>query len=129
VIPKFISCLLEGRSPPIYGTGKQSRDFIYVEDVAQANIFAALKAGLKDEVFNIGSGQDHTVLELAKLLSKILKSSAAPVFLKPRPGDVFKTLADLSCARKSLGFKVNISFDEGLSLTVKYFKAKWRRKQ
>ena len=122
VIPKFITCLLNGEPPPIYGNGKQSRDFTYVANVVQANIQAALKSKLKSEVFNIAGGKDYTVLELVKILNKILGKDIKPVFLPKRPGDVFKTRADLSRVKKLLGFVPAIGFTEGLKLTVEYFR-------
>jgi len=124
VIPKFISCFLKGEHPPIYGTGKQSRDFTYIDTVVRANLLAAFSArALRGEVCNVASGRDYTVLALVAELKRILKKNIAPVFLKPRPGDVFKTLADVSGARKILGFSPFVAFPDGLRRTVEYFKA------
>ncbi len=122
VIPKFISCMLKGEQPPIFGTGRQSRDFTYVANVVSANILAANKSGLKGEVFNIASGKDYTILELVNILNKILKKNIRPVFLNPRPGDVFKTLSDLTKVKRILGYKPKVDFIKGLNLTVGYFK-------
>ena len=72
VIPKFITCLLKNQQPPIYGSGKQSRDFTYVANVVEANILATRKNNLKGEVFNIAGGKDYSILELVKILNKIL---------------------------------------------------------
>lgn len=121
VIPKFITCMIENKHPPIYGTGRQSRDFTYVDNIVEANILAARKASCKGEVFNVASGRDYTILELVKILNKIIKKDIKPSFLSPRPGDVFKTLADLSRTKRILGFEPKTDFLEGLSLTVKYF--------
>lgn len=128
VIPKFIHCILNDEPPPIYGTGKQSRDFTYVGNVVEANLLAAQKRKLKGEVFNIASGRNYSVLELAKILNKIIRKEIKPTYLPLRPGDVFKTLADLSRAKKILGFRPKIDFVEGLKLTVEYFKERWQRK-
>lgn len=122
VIPKFITCLLNNQHPPIYGSGKQSRDFTYVASVVKANILAARKNNLKGEVFNIAGGKDYSILELVKILNRILGKNIKPVFLPIRPGDVFKTKADISKARKILGFSPGENFIEGLELTVSYFK-------
>ncbi len=122
VIPKFIHSILNEEQPPIYGTGKQSRDFTYVANVVQANLLAAKKLKSKGGVFNIASGRDYSVLELAQILNKLMKKEVKPIFLKPRPGDVFKTLADLSRSKKILGFRPKIDFVEGLKLTVEWFK-------
>ena len=122
VIPKFISCILNDERPPIYGTGKQSRDFIYIQNVIDANIAAVGKRRLRGEAFNIASGRDYSILELARILSRLSGKSIKPIFLKKRKGDVYKTLADLSSSRKSLGFRPRIDFIKGLKLTMEYFK-------
>jgi UDP-glucose 4-epimerase len=124
VIPKFITCLLKNAPPPIYGTGKQSRDFTYVGNVVEANILATQMPHAAGEVFNIASGKDYTILELVKFLNKIMHKDIGPVFLKPRLGDVFKTHADLSRAKKYLGFKPSVDFMQGLVLTAIFFKGK-----
>lgn len=120
VIPKFINCMLRGESPPIYGTGRQSRDFTYVANVVRANILASGIRSPRGEVFNVAGGKDYSILELAGILNKIMKKEIKPVFLKPRPGDVFRTLADLSRVKK-IGFKPGIDFIKGLELTLAYF--------
>jgi len=122
VIPKFITCMLKKISPPIFGTGKQSRDFIYVRNIVEANIVASQKPNLQGEVFNIAAGKDYTILELVRLLNKILCTSIKPQFLRMRPGDVFKTRADLVKTKRILGFCPSIDFIAGLKLTVEYFK-------
>lgn len=121
VIPKFITCMLKNEPPPIYGTGKQSRDFTYVGNVVQANLLAAGERNAPGEVFNIASGRDYSILGLVKILNRIMKKDMKPVFLKTRPGDVFRTLADLSRAQK-IGFKPEIDFIQGLKVTLEYFK-------
>jgi len=121
VIPKFITCLLKGEHPPIYGTGRQSRDFTYVKNVVEANLLAVKKGNFKGEVFNVASGRDYTVLELVKILRRIMDRNTKPVFLPPRLGDVFKTQADLSKIKRMLGYSPKIDFIQGLKLTVKYF--------
>ena len=128
VVPKFIHCMLKNEPPPIYGTGRQSRDFTYVDNVVGANLLATQKITLKGEVFNIASGQDFSVLALVDILNKITKKNIKPIFLDPRPGDVFKTLADLSQAKKILGFRPEVNFIAGLKITLKYFQEKWVRK-
>lgn len=123
VIPKFINCLLKNGHPPIFGRGKQSRDFTYVKNVVNANLLAAKNKSLKSGVFNIASGNDHTILELSGTLNRILNKKIKPVFLNKRPGDVFRTFADISQARKILGFKPGVDFTRGLILTVDYWRA------
>lgn len=128
VIPKFIHCLLNDEPAPVYGTGKQSRDFTYVSNVVQANILASQRKNALGEVFNVASGKDYTVLELLEQLNLILGKRIKPKFLPPRPGDVFKTLADLTQAKKNLGFKPEVDFKQGLKLTVEYFRKIWQKK-
>jgi len=123
VAPKFINCMLKNERPPIYGTGKQSRDFTFVSNVVNANLKAVRNRSLKSGVFNVASGKDYSVLELVAILNNILKKSIKPVFLNKRPGDVFRTSADLTSARKILGYKPEVDFRRGLMLTVDY----WRR--
>lgn len=124
VIPKFIHCLLHNQKPPIFGTGRQSRDFTYIDNVVEANLLAASARKIKHEVFNVANGKGHTVLELVELLNKIIGKSIKAKFLPPRPGDVFRTLADTSKIRKMLRFKQKVDFKEGLKRTVEYFQSK-----
>lgn len=124
VIPKFIHCILHDEQPPIFGNGKQSRDFTYIANVVEANILAATRDGVKSAVFNVANNKDHTVLELVEILNKIMNKSIQPKFLPPRLGDVFKTLADISRIKEALGFKPLVDFEAGLKHTVDWFKNK-----
>jgi nucleoside-diphosphate-sugar epimerase len=125
VIPKFITCLLKNQPPPIYGTGKQSRDFTYVDNVVEANLCALDKPRARGEVFNVAQGRNETILDLLAALNKILKKEVKPIFQPARPGDVLKTHADTAKAARILGFKSGITFQKGLALTVEWFKAKY----
>lgn len=122
VIPKFIHCILHNEQPPIFGTGKQSRDFTYIDNVVEINILAATAPNITHEVFNVANGKDHTVLELADLVNKIAGKNIKPKFLPARAGDVFRTLADIAKIKKLLKFKQKVNFEEGLRRTVEYFK-------
>jgi len=123
VIPKFIHCILHNEQPPIFGTGKQSRDFTYIDNVVEANILAATKGGTAPyEVFNVANGKDNTVLQLVGLLNKIIGKNIKPLFLPLRAGDVFRTYADISKIKKTLGFTPKADFEEGLRRTVEYFR-------
>lgn len=122
VIPKFIACLLKKESPPVYGDGKQSRDFTYIDNVADATILASKAPKVAGEVFNIALGEEHTVLDLLDELNKIMGSSVPPAFKPPRPGDVKRTFADPAKAKRMLGWKGSVSFSEGLRRTTEYFK-------
>ncbi len=133
VIPKFITCMLEDQNPPVHGSGRQSRDFVYVENVVQANILAATVSlnrpssivphpSVRHEVFNVGTGTANSVLDLVASLNKVMGKSIAPKFTPSRPGDVFKAQADISKAETILGYKPVVTFEEGLKRTVEYFK-------
>ncbi|MCU0652238.1 MAG: SDR family oxidoreductase [Candidatus Omnitrophica bacterium] len=121
VIPKFIHCILHDEQPPIFGTGRQSRDFTYIENVVQANILAATTKELKHEVFNVANGKDNTVLQLVDYLNKIIGKNIQPKFLPLRAGDVLRTSADISKIKSKLGYMPKVDFEEGLKLTVEYF--------
>lgn len=122
VIPKFINCLLNNQSPPIFGNGRQSRDFTFVQNVVLANLLAARARKIKYGVFNIATGKDIRILDLVKILNKILGKDTPPKLLPKRPGDVFKTLAEIKKAAQCLNFKPSVSFIEGLKITVDFWK-------
>ena len=122
VIPKFITCILEGKNPPIYGDGEQERDFTYVENVVDANILALTKADVEGEVFNIGNGAPNSVNGLLKSLNKIMNKNINATYLPIRAGDVRKTHSDISKAAKLLGWKPKIGFEQGLEKAVEWFK-------
>ena len=130
VIPKFIHCMFHDKQPPIFGNGKQSRDFTFIDNVVQANILAATKQGLSPkgtvpafhEVFNVANGKDNTVLQLVDLLNEIIGKNIKPQFLPVRAGDVFRTCADISKIKTKLGYVPKVEFEEGLACTVEYFK-------
>jgi UDP-glucose 4-epimerase len=125
VIPKFITLMLSGKPPVIFGDGKQSRDFVFVSDVVQANLKAAEAPAdqAAGRVFNIGSGRKTTLLDLVSHLGKLLDVSAKPKFDKERPGDVRESLADISAAAKHLGYEPEIDFEEGLRLSIDYYRS------
>ena len=127
VIPKFIHSILHGEPPPVYGSGKQSRDFTYVENVISANILAATTPDLRYAVLNVANGKDYTVLKIVHILNRILNTNIKPKHLPIRPGDVFRTNADISKIKKKLGYKPLVDFEEGLAKTVQYFKKKWQK--
>lgn len=122
VIPKFIHCILHDQQPPIFGSGKQSRDFTYIDNVVEANILAMTKAGIKHEVFNVANGKDNTVLKIVEYLNKIIGKKIQPKHLPVRVGDVFRTCADISKIKSKLGFKSAVCFEDGLKRTVEYVK-------
>ena len=124
VIPKFITCIPADAQPPIHGDGKQTRDFTYVANVVQANIRSAVSPGIKCEIFNIACGKAYSILDIVKYVNKILGKNILPEFGPIRAGDAKHTLADISRAKKLIGFEPEIGFEEGLKKTIEYFKTK-----
>jgi nucleoside-diphosphate-sugar epimerase len=122
VIPLFISKLLRGEAPAIHGDGEQSRDFIYVGDVAEANLLAAAVPGLRGEAMNIAHGSGTTVNALAALINAVLKTHIVPVHEAGRPGDVRHSYADISAASERLGFRPVVPFEEGLERTIRWYR-------
>ncbi|MCK9571677.1 MAG: NAD-dependent epimerase/dehydratase family protein [Candidatus Omnitrophica bacterium] len=121
VIPKFINCLLKDQPLPIYGNGRQSRDFTFISNVVDANLLAA-RSPLKFGVFNVASGKDYTILSLIKHLSLILGKQPKKSFLPKRAGDVLKSLANLRHSRSALGYHPRFDFIKGLKITVDFWK-------
>jgi nucleoside-diphosphate-sugar epimerase len=129
VIPKFIERLLQDTPPVIYGDGKQSRDFIFVGDVVQANLKAARRPGIEGEVFNVASGRSITLLQLLGHLNKILRSAQIPVFAPARAGDIRFSRADTQKARSLLSFQSEVGFRKGLKATVDFMKKEKGKRQ
>jgi UDP-glucose 4-epimerase len=118
VVAKFVSAILAGESVPIYGDGEQSRDFTYVGNVVAANLLAAEADGVNGEILNVASGRSETVNHLAEVLGRILQRPVEKEFLPERTGDVRHSWADVSAARRLLGYKPEVGFEEGLRLTA-----------
>ncbi len=121
-IPNFISRMLKGESPPIFGDGEQSRDFVYVSNVVEANILASKAKGVSGEVFNIGCGEGTTVNCLVLKLNEILKEEINPSYDKPRTGDIRHSSADISKAKKMLKYEPLVPFSEGLEETIRWYR-------
>jgi nucleoside-diphosphate-sugar epimerase len=122
VIPNFISALLAGKSPTIYGDGEQSRDFTYVDNVVEANLLAADATGVAGRVFNVACGNPVTLNQLFTALRTSLDSDVDGVYAPARPGDVKHSCADISRAREELGYQPLVGLREGLSRTVDHFR-------
>lgn len=124
VIPKFLTAIAEGRRPVIYGDGEQSRDFIYIDDVVEANLQAA--SGLRGtggKVFNIGSGQRVSLNQLVEKLERILKTQIEIERRERRPGDIRHSRADIAAAAGLLQFAPSVALDDGLAQTLQWYKA------
>lgn len=124
VIPLFARALLEGRAPVIHGTGEQTRDFTYVEDVVSANMCCcSAPESAAGSVYNVACGNRVSILELATALMKITGVQIPPEFGPARPGDVRDSQGDSTLARERLSWKPAWSFEDGLRMTVEFLKA------
>jgi len=126
VIALFIAFMSEGRTPRIDGDGLQSRDFTYVENVVQVALKAAHAPAASGNVYNIGNGASTSVLDLVKALNQLLGTNIQPVHGPARPGDVRHSQADITLARRDLGYEPTVPFIEGLRRTLEAHRAQPR---
>jgi nucleoside-diphosphate-sugar epimerase len=122
VIPNFITRMLKGESCTIFGDGGQSRDFVYVFNAVEANILASKAQGVSGQAFNIGCGEGISVNSLASKLNELLKRGISPSYAEPRPGDIRHSFADISKARKMLGYEPQVPFGQGLERTIRWYR-------
>ncbi len=123
VLSVFMTCLIERRSPTIFGDGEQSRDFTYVEDVVGLILKASEAQGVSGRVFNAGNGGRITLNETWKELQKIEGIGLPAKYGPPRSGDVRDSQADTTLAVKELGHAPRFTFEEGLRLTLEWYRA------
>ncbi|HSF19571.1 MAG TPA: SDR family oxidoreductase [Vicinamibacteria bacterium] len=121
VVSRFIEAIANQEPPSIHGDGEQSRDFTYVENVARANYAACQRAEAIGGVFNIGCSERTSVVDLWRQMAAIAGSSLVPRHTPPRAGDVPHSLADISLARRHLGYEPAVAFGEGLKRTLSYY--------
>ena len=125
VVTVFANALLDGRPATIYGTGEQTRDFIYVGDVARANLLA-LQAG-DGQTLNIGSGAPTSVRQLWTAMAEAAGVTAEPRMAPPRPGDILHSRFRAAAARAALGWQTTMDLAAGLRQTLEYYKASMSR--
>jgi UDP-glucose 4-epimerase len=123
VIPRFITTILAGKQPTVYGDGLQSRDFTYIGNVVQANLRASDAKDAAGQVFNVGDGRSQSLLQLIDALNRLLGTKVSPNHEPPRPGDVRESMADITRARSVLGYAPQIGFDEGLRRSIDYYRS------
>ncbi|MDI6884654.1 MAG: SDR family oxidoreductase [Hadesarchaea archaeon] len=120
VMVKFIQRLRNDQPPIIYGDGKQTRDFVYVSDVVEATLLALEREGVAGKVINIGTGKETSINKLCELFLKLTgKTHLKHLHRAPRPGDISRSQADTSKARKLLGFEPKVSLEEGVKKMLK----------
>jgi len=124
VIPKFITRMLRGESPTIYGDGRQSRDFTYIDNVVHGNLLACCAPRAAGETINLAGGGRIVINDLVAQLNAILSTNLRPTHVDERPGDIKHSRADIAKARDLLGFETIISFEEGLRRTVDWYRAR-----
>ena len=118
----FIDQMLENMPPTIYGDGEQLRDYVYVGDIAAANVLAITHGS--GEIVNIGSGTGTSVNQIYAALAKLLNFQSPPRYAPARPGEIYKVYLDASRAGKILGWKAKVSFEEGLRHTIEWHRTR-----
>jgi UDP-glucose 4-epimerase len=122
VIPRFITALLAGEAPTVFGDGEQSRDFTYIDNVVEANLLASTAEGVSGQAFNVACGERISLNRLLDELREIIGNDVEANYLEARPGDVKHSLADIGRAREQLGYEPLVNLDEGLRRTVEYLR-------
>lgn len=123
VIPLFITSMIDGRRPTIYGDGEQSRDFTFVQNVVHGNLLACkAPSPAAGKVINMACGDSISLLDLIADINQILGTNIQPVHAEPRPGDIKHSKADIQRARDLLAYEPQVSFLEGLQRTVDFFR-------
>ncbi|HVP57134.1 MAG TPA: SDR family oxidoreductase [bacterium] len=122
VIPIFITKILKGESPVIYGDGEQSRDFTFIDNAVQANLLAAQSGDAAGRVINVACGTRYTLNQLVTKIRSLTQSAVVPTYAERRPGDVVHSQGDIALASKLLGYSPSVSFDQGLEATVRWFR-------
>lgn len=122
VIPIFVTSMLAGKRPTVFGDGHQSRDFTYIDNVVEGNLAAAESESAVGHTINVACGSQFTLLDLIASINRVLGTKIEPVFADERPGDVRESLADITLARTLLHYEPSVGFDEGLRRSIDYYK-------
>lgn len=127
VMAKFALQMLRGENPTIFGDGEQGRDFTYIDNVVSAN-FLAMNAPAEEvagRVFNVASGERHTLNETFRELAALMNFPQKPIYGPPRAGDIRDSLADVTAAREAFGYRPLVGFEEGLRRTVAWYREQY----
>ena len=124
VVPKFITAILQGEMPTVYGDGEQSRDFVFVQDIVEANLCAAqAPPEAVARSFNIGSGRSTSLNQILNKLSQLQGGVTALDRQPARPGDIRNSRADITAATKLLGFSPSVALEDGLARTLHWYQS------
>ncbi len=121
VIPKFITAMVAGDRPVIFGDGLQTRDFVHVKNVVEANILAATVPGRISGLFNCACGEAITLNDVVSAINEILGTSIDPIYADPRAGDIKYSLASIDLLKEQLHFVPKLNFKDGLKQTIPYY--------
>lgn len=124
VLSLFIAAYMAGQTPTIFGDGEQSRDFTYIENTVDATLRACTAPGAVGKVINVGTGERHTLNETIRMLNRIFGKRVTARYDTVRAGDVQHSHADISLARKSLGYEPKVRYEDGLKKTVNWFRSR-----
>jgi UDP-glucose 4-epimerase len=124
VLAKFITQMLDGKQPTIYGDGEQSRDFTYIENAVSANLLACKAPAERacGKAFNVATGKRYSLNETFQILKRLIRYNGNPSYAEERTGDVKHSLADVSAAKQAIGYEPLVHFEEGLSRTVCWYR-------
>jgi len=121
-IPAFVSAILQGQSPTVYGDGEQSRDFTYVDNVVDGNLLAMSASKTCGESVNVACGGQITINQVIEAINRVLGTKVRPRYVDPRPGDVRHSCADVRLANSLLGYVPRVSFEDGLRRAIDYYR-------
>jgi len=121
-IPAFVTAILKDERPTVYGDGEQSRDFTYIDNVVKANLLAAGAKQTSGEVLNIACGEAVTVNDTIGVINELLGRDIKPIYDAPRAGDIKHSLADITLAKKLIGYKPMVSFKDGLEKAIGWYR-------
>jgi nucleoside-diphosphate-sugar epimerase len=121
VISIFMKCAAANTAPTVYGDGRQTRDFVFVKDIVQANLLAAQSAAAAGMVFNVGSGKAIDINALWQKIARLARCECPAAYAEARQGDIIHSLASIEKARNFLGFNPSMAFNEGLAQTYRWY--------
>jgi nucleoside-diphosphate-sugar epimerase len=123
VIPKFITAMLAGQAPTIFGDGETTRDFTFIDNALRANLLAAEAPKLRGETVNIGVNRAVSLNQLVEILNGLLGTSIRPKYEPARAGDIKHSLADIGAARRAIGYEPQVQLEEGLRRTIEFYRS------